>query len=244
VRSQQYPDRSEYLWARIGGRGPKLPETNLDYQEARFLMELGSKKFSLATEVPFRYTNPDVNPNHTSISDMQIATKLVMLDGKTWQITQLFRSFFPTGSPSMGLGNGHVAFEPGFLARYNDCDTTFYHFQVKYLFPVGGDPTFQGQLFTYGVGVSKILFEGDKFAVLPTLEFVGNYIANGRRTESNGVVTDAEGDHVMALYPGVRVTRDRGSDLGLFEWGMSMGLPITGPRFYDSIFRLDVRWAF
>ena len=57
-------------------------------------------------------------------------------------------------------------------------------------------------------------------------------------------MTGAEGDHVMMLYPGVRIARDRGSDLGLFEWGMSAGLPITGPRFYDSIFRLDVRWAF
>lgn len=244
VRDQQYPDRSEFLWARIGARGPRLPETGVDYQETRFQMELGSKKFSAATEIPIRFSNPDRNPNHTSISDMSVTTKLVMLDGKTWQVTQLFRSYFPTGSPSMGLGNGHVAFEPGFLTRYNHCDTTYWHGEFKYYFPVGGDPTFQGQLVTYGVGVSKILFEGDSFCVLPTLEFVGNYIANGRRTEPNGLVTDAEGDHVMALYPGFRVARDRGSDLGLFEWGMSTGLPITGPRFYDSIFRLDVRWAF
>lgn len=244
VRGQQYPDRSEFLWARIGGNGPKLPESNLDYQETRFLMELGSKKFSTATEIPIRFTNPDVNSNHTSIGDMTVTTKLVMLDGKSWQITQLFRSYFPTGSASMGLGTGHVSFEPGMLARYNHCDNTFFHGEFKYFFPVGGDPTFNGQLVTYGIGVSHVLFEDDHFAVLPTLEFVGNYIANGRRTEPNGLVTDAEGDHVMALYPGFRVARDRGSDLGLFEWGMSTGLPITGPRFHDSIFRLDVRWAF
>lgn len=245
VTGGQYPDRSEYLWARsVTGRGPKLAETNLDYQEARFLMELGSKKFSLGTEIPFRFTNPERNPNHTSISDMNLATKLVMVDGKTWQITQLFRSFFPTGSPSMGLGNGHVAFEPGFLMRYNHCDKVYWHGEIKYYFPVGGDPTFQGQLLTYGLGFSKVLLEGDNWSVVPVFEFVGHYVANGRRTEPNGVVTDAEGDHIMALYPGVRVARDRGSDLGLFEWGISTGLPITSPRFYDSILRIDVRWGF
>jgi hypothetical protein len=244
VRSQQFPDRSEFLWARIGGRGPKLPETNLDYQDTNFQMELGSKKFSLATAIPIRFSNPERNPNHTSIGDMTLATKLVMLDGKTWQVTQLFRSYFPTGSPSMGLGNGHIAFEPGFLLRYNHCNETFWHGQFKYYFPVGGDPTFQGQLVTYGLGFSKVLFESDNFAVLPTFEFVGNYIANGRRTEPTGLVVDAEGDHVMGLYPGFRVARDRGSDLGLFEWGISSGIPITGPRFYDSILRLEIRWMY
>jgi hypothetical protein len=245
VSGGQYPDRSEYLWARsVTGRGPKLAESNLDYQEARFLMELGSKKFSLGTEIPFRFTNPERNPNHTSISDMNLATKLVMVDGKTWQITQLFRSFFPTGSPSMGLGNGHVAFEPGFLMRYNHCDRVYWHGEIKYYFPVGGDPTFQGQLLTYGLGFSKVWLEGDSWSVVPVMEFVGHYVANGRRTEPTGVVTDAEGDHIMALYPGIRVARDRGSDLGLFEWGISTGLPITSPKFYDSILRIDVRWGF
>lgn len=240
-----YPDRAEYLWARtVNGRGPKLAESNLDYQEARFLMELGSKKFSLGTEVPFRFTNPDRNPNHTSIGDMNLTTKLVIVDGKTWQITQMFRSFFPTGSPSMGLGTGHVSFEPGFLMRYNHCNETFFHGQIKYFFPVGGDPTFSGQVLTYGLGVSKVLLEGDNWSVVPVFEFVGHYVANGLRTEPTGVVTDAAGEHIMALYPGVRIARDRGSDLGLFEWGISTGIPITGPKFYDSILRVDVRWGF
>ncbi|MCE9607507.1 MAG: hypothetical protein K8U03_21680 [Planctomycetia bacterium] len=245
VRGAQYPDRAEYLWARtVNGRGPKLAESGLDYQETRFQMELGSKRFSTATEIPIRFTNPDVNQNHTSIGDMNLTVKTVLLDGKVWQITQLFRSFFPTGSPSMGLGTGHVSFEPGFLARYNSCDKTYYHGQLKYFFPVGGDPMFQGQVLTYGVGMSHILFDSDDFCVLPTMELVGNYIANGLRTQPNGVVADAAGEHILALYPGFRVARDRGSELGLLEWGMSMGLPITGPRFYDSIFRFDFRVHF
>jgi hypothetical protein len=239
-----FPDRAEYIWAKTGGRGPGSPEIGMDYQEVRTLLELGSKKFSLGTEYPLRWTNPVVNGNHAGFSDMNLTTKTVFVDGETWQVTNLFRTYFPTGAPKAGLGTGHVSMEPGFLARYKWSDVTFVHMQLKYFFPLGGDPAQSGQILMYGIGPSHVLIDGDNRAWLTTLEFTGSYVANGLRTNPNGTVSNAEGEHIMNLYPGIRYVRDCGGDLGLFEFGVCTGFPITGPRFFSDLFRAEVRWSF
>jgi hypothetical protein len=242
--STPYPDRAEYLWAKRGGRGPQRAEQNIDYQEARAQLELGGEKFSAATEFPLRWTNPAVNPNHTGFSDMNITVKTVFVDGKTWQITQLFRTYVPTGSASMGLGTGHVSLEPGVLARYKWSDVTFLHGQLKYFFPIGGDPSFQGQVLGYGIGMSHVLIDRDNYAVIPTMELVGSYIGNGLRTNPNGTVRDAAGEHIFNMMMGVRFVQDCGGDLGLFEWGINGGIPASGPRFYDGFLQAELRFSF
>jgi hypothetical protein len=239
-----FPDRSEILWAKIGGRGPRRPESNLDYQEMRAQMELGGKKFSAATEFPLRWTNPTVNPNHTGFGDMNITVKTVFVDGDTWQITQLFRTYILTGSPSMGLGTGHVSLEPGALLRYKWSDVTFLHGQVKYFFPLGGDKSFQGQVFGYGIGASHVLIDRDNYAVLPTMELVGSYIGNGLRTNPNGTVSDAAGEHIFNLMFGFRFVQDCGGDLGLVEWSLNGGFPVSTPRFYDGMLQAELRFSF
>jgi len=240
-----FPDRAEYLWAKtIDGKGPKAAEPNLDYQEFRTQLELGNKKFSTATEFPIRWTNPDVNPNHAGFGDMNLTVKTVFVDGDVWQITQLFRTYFATGAASMGLGTGHFSLEPGALVRYKYSDVTFLHGELKYFFPLGGDPMFSGQVLQYGLGMSHVLIDGDNYAVLPTCELTGSYIGNGLRTNPDGLILEAEGEHLLALTTGLRYVRDCGGDLGLFEYGLSMSLPVSAPRFYDALFRFDLRWSF
>jgi hypothetical protein len=239
-----YPDRSELLWAKIGGRGPPRPEQGLDYQEVRTLMEFGSKKFSLGTEYPLRWTNPVVNDNHTGFGDMNLTTKTVMVDGDKWQITNLFRTYMPTGAPKAGMGTGHVSMEPGALVRYKWSDVTFVHMQMKYFFPLGGDPNQSGQVFIYGIGPSHVLVDGDNRAWIGTLEFTGSYIGNGQRTNPNGTISDAQGEHIMNLYPGIRYVRDCGGDLGIFEFGVCTGFPVSGPRFFSDLLRVELRWSF
>ena len=245
VNNTPFPDRSEYLWARTnGGRGPRLVEPNLDYQELRTQLELGSPKFSTATEFPLRWTNPNVNRNHAGLGDLKLTVKTVIVDGQTWQITQMFRSYFNTGSPSMGLGTGHIAMEPGALVRYRYSDVTMLHGELKFNFPIAGDRSFAGQLLNYGLGVSHVLVDRDAFAVLSTLEMPATYVTNGQKTNPNGTISDAEGEHILSLFPGLRFVRDCGGDLGVFECGISSGWPISSPRFYDSVLRFDVRWSY
>ena len=239
-----FPDRAEYLWAQTaGGRGPALAERNLDYQEFNTQLELGSKKFSTATEFPIRWTNPDVNRNHAGFGDMKLTVKTVFIDGDVWQVTQIFRSYFPTGSPSMGLGTGHVSLEPGGLLRYKWNDVTYLHGELKYFFPVPGT-AWAGQVLTYGLGASHVIVDHDSTAWIGTFEGQGFYIGNGQRTNPNGTVSNAEGDHIIELTSGLRYVRDYGGNLGLFEWGASLGTPITSSRFYDCLLKIDFRWSY
>lgn len=245
INNTPFPDRAEYLWGRTaGGRGPAVVEPNLDYQELRTQLELGSPKFSTATEFPLRWTNPDVNRNHAGFGDMRLTVKTVIIDGEKLQITQHFRSYFPTGSGSMGLGTGHISLEPGALGRYKWSDTTYFHGELKYFFPIGGDPTFSGQVLQYGLGVSHVLVDRDNFALLSTWELPAAYVANGQKTNPNGTIADAEGEHLISMASGLRFVRDCGGDMGLFEWGISGSVPVSSPRFFDGMLKLDFRWSY
>lgn len=245
VRNQSLPDRAEFLWAKmLTGRGPKLPETGLDYQEYRLQFELGNKKFSTATELPIRWTNPEVNPNHTGFSDMSVATKTVLFDGETYQITQFFKTYFPTGSASMGTGTGHFAIEPGFLGRMKWSDVTFLNAELKYYVPLGGDPIASGQVLKYGVGYSHVFYDSDKVALLPTMEFVGWSVLNGLGTNELGISLPVDGQHIMTVVPGLRLAIDRGCELGLLEFGISGILPVSDQQFFDNTLRFDFRWSY
>lgn len=239
-----FPDRSEYFWAKqITGRGPKLPDGPIDYQEFRLLMETGNASFSTGIEVPFRWTDPDNNPNHAGLSDLQLTLKTVLLNGEHWQITQLFRSHFNTGAPSSGLGTGHISLEPGLLFRLKVRADTYLHGAVTYFFPLGANKTHGGDVITYGGGLSYVLWENDYGALLPTVEVTGWSLNNGQQTSPVGVVFPVDGIDVVNVVTGLRVVVDYGGDLGLFEFGVSGSLPATADQFWDTLLRFDLRWS-
>lgn len=244
--NRPFPDRAGYYWAKGGasGTGPKLPERSVDATQLRFQSEAGGDKFSLATEVPFSWVDPEENRNHAGLGDLLLTTKTVMVDGDEWQITQFFRTQFNTGSQSMGLGTGRIALEPGFLFRYRWSDITYLYGDIRYWVPMGGDPVHTGQVLITGVGVGHLLWESNKLAVIPTFEVLTYSILNGQMTTPAGVQIPTDGAHVVNLVPGVRIARDGGSDLGLFEFGISGGWAITGAQLYESILRVDVRFSY
>jgi len=238
---QHFPDRAEYLWAKTGTRGPILPENLIDFQELRLLMETGSNKFSTGIEVPFRWTNPDVNDNHAGVGDLRLTVKTVLFEGQRLMLTQYFRTLFNTGSSRMGLGTGHIALEPGFLANYQWGDRTWLHGELKYQFPTGGTPVFSGQVMEYGLGISHLLWESDNVAIIPTFEAVGWSILNGTKTDPFGVPIPADVDTIINLLPGLRIACDRAGDLGLVEVGVSGGWGVSTERFYEGMWRVEFR---
>jgi len=238
---QQYPDRAEYLWAKTGVRGPPLPENLLDFQELRLLMESGSGKFSTGIEIPFRWTNPDVNNNHAGIGDLRLTLKTVLFEGQRLMLTHIFRTQFNTGSSKMGMGTGHIALEPGFLAHYQWGDRTWLHGELKYHIPLGGTPVFSGEVMEYGVGLSHLLWESDSVALIPTFEAVGWSVLNGTKTDPFGVPIPADVDTIVNLFPGLRIACDRAGDLGLVELGISGGWGISTERFYEGMWRFECR---
>jgi hypothetical protein len=243
------PDRAEYLWARprnvAGGRGPPAPEPSVKYQDFRSLLEVGSRRLSVATEIPIRVLDPVNNGNTAGLGDMNITTKALLLDGHSWQLTQLFRTYLNTGAVSKGLSNGHVSLEPGLLARHQWSDATYLHGELKLWFPIGGHPEHSGPIVRYGAGVSRVWYDADTFAVIPTLEFVGQSVLDGQTTLAPPVrAVDIDGDVVLHLHPGLRFVWDTCGDCGLLEFGISGALDLGSSGWYENLLRVEFRKAF
>ena len=103
----EFPDRAEYFWAAVGGRGPDGGDVaafeQVDYQDVRFMFEVGGPKFSVQTEAPIRFLDgKDDFYNTAGFGDMSVKTKLVMIDGRRWQDTQKFGTYMPTGATGHG----------------------------------------------------------------------------------------------------------------------------------------------
>lgn len=242
------PDRAEFYWARptsLGGVGPNLPERSLDYQDIRFQLEMGGPKFSAATDIPIRVLDPDINPNTAGFADMNLTTKLVMIDGERWQITQYFRTYFNTGFSPRGLGTGHISIEPGFLARMKWSDRTYFHAEAKFWIPTPGHLDQAGEVLRFGVGVSHVWFETDSFAAMPTLELVGWSVLDGLETTyPTGALVEVDPEGIFNVYPGIRFVRDAESDLGLAELGISGGAALTTNQWYETLIRVEARFSF
>ncbi len=245
-----YPDRSEYLWAKPADADPNTPpgkgpnsELGVNYQDFRFRTEIGGEKFSVSTEIPIRSLDPITNENTTGMGDMDVATKTVLVDGKKWQLTQIFRTYIMTGAFKKGLGTGHVSLEPGVLTTYRWRPTTLIHSELKYWFPLGGDPIHSGQVLRYGLGYSHLVHETDAFAVIHTGEFVGLWFLDGAKTIGTQAI-DIDNEAAYQFYPGFRFVADSGSDFGLIEFGFAGSFSMGQNSLFDTFFRFDVRLSY
>ena len=244
----EFPDRAEYFWAKApDGIGLSSPfvETAVDYQEFRIQMETGGERASVITELPIRSLDPEFNSNTTGLGDMSIAAKTVLKQGDCWTLSQIFRTYLKTGAVTHGLSSGHVSLEPGLLFTKRHGRRLQLHSELKYWFPIAGDPDHSGQILRYGLGVSSIFRESDCFAIIPTLEVVGFTVLDGRKTGANAFglpdVVEVDGESIVNLYPGIWFVRERKSPI---EFGLSSGLSITNERFFRSLLRADLRIAF
>ncbi len=244
VHGVPWPDRSEFVWAKPG-RGPAA-DTGVSYQDFRFFSEIATEKFSTATDIPIRILNPDHDGDTAGLGDMNLTTKLVMLDGRKWQITQFLRTYFPTGAPRKGLGTGHVSMEPGVLFRYDWCQELMLHSELRFWFPLGGDPKHSGQVLRYGFGYGYLLHDSDRFAVLHTGELVTHWFVGGQKVwdRNTGLVVPVDDEASCQFYPGLRFVFDRGSDFGLCELGISGTFSNGRDSLYDPLVRLEARWSY
>jgi hypothetical protein len=243
------PDRIEYLWARSGGvnvsgipgLGPDQIEESIDLQVIHFHMETGGDKISAIVDLPIRSLDPELNANTTGLGDMYTGAKAVVFSEGRSTVSTLFLVHIPTGLASRGLGNGHVSMEPGLLFNYQASCTTYFHGEVKYWFPIAGNIDWAGQYLRYGIGVGHLLYErpNSDFAITATLEAVGWSILDGRESVPGPSFADLDPEAFVTIYPGVRILM--GEKL---EVGISSGFSITSQRWYDSMFRLDIRQYF
>jgi hypothetical protein len=225
-----------------------LSETHVNYQDLQFLYEIGGEAFSVVTELPVRAVDPSFNPRAAGMGDMSVTTKTVIVNGDTWQVTNLFRTFMPTGAPSRGTGRGFVSMEAGFNGHYRWNDSTYLHGQVIYWFPIGADPTHAGTVLKYGLGLSRLWLDTDRLAVIPTFEVEGWNFLSGLKTTAKGPPANKApvrvgNDFALTMYPGMRVVLDTDSDLGLWEFGISGGFRVTDRHFYRALLRIEMQYS-
>jgi hypothetical protein len=251
----EFPDRIEYFWSKTPGpKGAQMDfpfgERHVDYQEVSFYIERGGERFSVGTDLPIRAIDPVDRRNTTGFADMRVTTKTVLLDGKDWQLTQVFHTHLPTGSFRRGTGNGHVSLEPGVAWRYKWSDVTYIHGDLTYWFPIAADPFHSGQMFNYGIGISHIWIDGDKWALMPTLELNAWTLLDGRQTFPGDIddPLDPRGEidtlSILNIHPGLRWVCDTAGDCGVREFGISSGIAVTEDHWYEEILRLELRWVF
>ncbi len=150
---------------------------------------------------------------------MNIAVKTVLLEGEQWLFAQQFTTFLPTGSPTMGLGRGKVALEPGLLVRNRWNDRTWIHGQFKFWFPLGADPQHSGQVLNAATGLNRVLWETDTASLVPSLEFSLYSVLNGLARDSFTSDSRDRWRHDALHYSSIHYAKDRKGDLGLFEFG-------------------------
>lgn len=241
----RYPDRAEYFWAKQSGPGPDLPERSIDYQDLRFILSAGNKRFSTITDIPLRFIDAPGNGATGGLGDISIATKLLLIDGNNWKITQYFRTMMKTGAVARGLSAGHVALEPGLLAQFKWTERRYWFGELRYLFPVGADPVHSGNVLRYSLGTSSIWYETDTFAALRTFELVGTSVLTGAKTAPDGItILPVDGEHSLAVLPGLRMVLGPAGDLGLFELGFQGGFATNKKGFYSSLARLELRFNY
>jgi hypothetical protein len=262
------PDSAEFFYAKCGcykqllppsdpafdpqapGPGPGIPK-NLNFQQLYLTGEFApSRRLSFFTEVPFRWIQPQgfiAGPsfsNFGGVSDVRAGVKLGMMVSDSTSITFQFKSYFPSGDASQGLGTNHWSIEPALLAYHSLSPRWAVEAQVGDWHPIGGSrgvpitssSGFAGDVFFYGIGPSVALYRGNHLRIAPVVELVGWHILSGLQT---GTPQDASGTNIVNMKFGSRWTiGDRNSIY------VGYGRALTDADWYRDIVRVEYRFLF
>jgi hypothetical protein len=235
-----FPDTGEFLWARIGAKGPKNPERSVDVHDLSIYQEVASGNFSFFVETPFRQVGPQDNPNSQNFGDMNLGTKTLLVDCELFQLAFQFRTYILTGNFTKGVGNGHVSLEPSLLTTVKLASATYLQTQVAEWIPLGGDGHHAGAAIHYHFSLNHLLWRAhnDAAAIVGTLECNGLTFQDGLFTRPDGTLDNAGGHTILNFGPGVRMSLCNKLDFGV---GMGIGVSEHGP---DQLYRMEFRYRF
>src|SRR5262249_43571648 len=178
------PTRAEFFYPKSAPLGPGLPEPEprVDFQELSAYLEMAaSDRLSAFINLPVRFLNPEVNPNHEGFGDLDAGFKFAFLQGEDQVATFQFRTYAPTGASHRGLGTGHVSLEPALLLCQGLTDRLGLESELRLWVPVGGTD-FAGEIVRYGVGLHYDLCRTSHCTLVPVAEFVGWTLVDGKET--------------------------------------------------------------
>jgi hypothetical protein len=240
------PDRAEFFYAKcgcfgpaLGGVGPPLPETKIDYQDITGYFEYAAgERLSAFVEVPWRFLNPEQNANVNGYADMNAGFKYAMVACPDQYFTFQFRTYIPTGDASRGLGTDHVSLEPGLLWCRRLGDRLSVQGQLEDWIPVGGQD-FEGNVLNGGLGATYDLYRGCNWKVAGVAEFVGWVVLSGKELATAGgpattATLDASGNTIVNGKFGLRFWFGQNS-----TFYAGYGHALTGTVWYKDIFRVE-----
>ena len=260
VSDFQFPDRSEFFWARDDGKGAgpqpphpfprKVPagstikqvqykgERSVSYDQLYYYQEAAAGRSSFFIEIPYRSTHPYYTDHHAGFSDMNLGTKSLLLDCELLQITFQFKTYLPTGQSIKGLGTGHVSLEPSLLASLRLSPDTYLQGQIAEWIPLGGDPAYAGAILHYHGSLNHVLYRlTPDVPVIGTLEGNAWSFQDGAYTDPVlGSFRKSSGDTYFNLGPGLRV-----SVCNNVDFGAAVAFPLSEPHWANPIFRSEFR---
>jgi hypothetical protein len=236
------PTRADFLYPRGGPLGPGLPDPqpSVDFQELSAYLEMAPyERLSVFVDMPIRFINPDVGPNHAGFSDLDAGFKFAFIQSEDRVATFQLRTFAPTGDSHRGLGTHHATVEPALLFYDRLTDRLGLESELRLWTPIGGTD-FAGDIVRYGVGLHYDLFRTSHYTIAPAAEFVGWTVLNGKETvvppSGRAFIEDAAGQTIVNAKLGVFVKFCDRADLYA-----GYGRPLTGDRWYENTLRLQFR---
>lgn len=235
-------NRAEFIYAQSqpGGPGFPRPERSIDAQDISCYFEAAAgQRLSGFLDVPWRLINPEVNANAAGFSDLQAGFKYAFLYEEDLVATFQLRTYLPTGDAHRGLGTRHVSIEPGLLVYAPLIEGLAAVGELRWWAPVGGTD-FAGNICRYGLGLQYQLGEAGGVRLTPVAEFVGWTAVSGKVSgvSPDGVpfVEGAAGQTVINAKLGTRV--GIGEHVDVYA---GYGRALTGNRWYEDTFRLELR---
>lgn len=275
----QFPDRAEFIYAKCGcyrglqtaippafdpnapGPGPGVPRA-INFQQFYMNGEYSpQRRFSAFVEIPIRWLQPQGFqsippfpgfPSESGLGDVMAGFKFAAVASETTYVTFQFKTYFPSGDASKGLGTNHYSVEPSLLLYHNLSPRFTLEGQLGDWHPIGGSAGvpitssegFAGDVFFYGIGPSYKLYNGDRVKIAPVIELFGWHVLGGFQTQPvtgaiDGAATEVGGMNIVNLKFGVRV--GIGTHNSFYA---GFGQALTHDDWYKHIVRLEYRFTF
>lgn len=238
------PDRNEFFWAKIGGKGPRNRIDGVNYHDTSLYVETGSGAFSAIIEGPF-YRVLENNPNgfDAGWGDMVVGTKSMFVDCELMQLTFQFKTWIPIGSASKGFGTGHVTLEPSLLGALKVTPTTYFEFQLSEWIPIAGDNDFAGDIIHWHTALNHLFCQKKALQLTGSWEYFGYAFQDGAYTNPLSFAGPVTGKSSREAYhymgPSFRITICDNYDIGA-----GAAFSLTDDGFADQLYRIEARFRY
>jgi outer membrane putative beta-barrel porin/alpha-amylase len=247
------------------GPGLGVPKS-INFQQLYMNVEYSPhRRFSAFVEVPIRWLQPQgfqsVPPpalgflpfsNQSGLSDVTAGVKFAAVASEGTYLTFQFKSYFPSGDASKGLGTNHYSVEPSLLIYHSLSDRWTLEGQMGDWHPIGGSAGvpitgsegFAGDVFFYGIGPSYKLYRGSHVGLAPVVELFGWHVLGGFQTQpvtgtTDGAASEVSGWNIVNLKVGVRTS------IGFHNsFYVGFGQALSHHDWYKHIVRLEYRYSF